>query len=177
MMLSEKIHNCRKKKGLSQDALAEKMGVSRQAVSKWETGESSPELGKMKALADVLGVTVDWLLSDEEAEPEVRKPSDSASDRLPVFLRHLVQKYGWVAGLILALWGLLPIAMGILMRVQVRRLILGNLSVWGSEATQTATQMLRHNPVYMISGVALTIGALAVLGGLLLAVWLWKKRK
>ena len=80
-MLSEKIHNCRKEKGLSQDALAEKMGVSRQAVSKWETGESSPELGKMKALADVLGVTVDWLLSDEEAEPEVRKQIGRASCR------------------------------------------------------------------------------------------------
>ena len=49
MSLSEKIYICRKKAGLSQDTLAQKLGVSRQAVSKWKTGESSPEIGKFKA--------------------------------------------------------------------------------------------------------------------------------
>ena len=51
MKLHEKIYYYRKKAGLSQDALAEKLGVSRQAISKWETAESVPETGKLAALA------------------------------------------------------------------------------------------------------------------------------
>ena len=51
MKLSEKICCCRKKCGYSQETLAQMLGVSRQAVSKWETGESEPETGKLKLLA------------------------------------------------------------------------------------------------------------------------------
>ena len=59
MNLSEKILYCRKKAGLSQEALAEKLGVSRQAISKWETGESVPELSKLVLLARAFDVTTD----------------------------------------------------------------------------------------------------------------------
>ena len=73
MKLSEKIYYCRKKAGLSQDTLAEKLEVSRQAVSKWENGEAVPETGKLPGLAKVFGVTIDWLLSEEEpVQEEVR---------------------------------------------------------------------------------------------------------
>ena len=57
MNLSEKILYCRKKAGLSQEALAEKLGVSRQAISKWETGESVPELSKLVLLARAVSYT------------------------------------------------------------------------------------------------------------------------
>ena len=70
MKLQEKILYCRKKAGLSQESLAERMGVSRQAVSKWETGEALPETGKLALLAKTFGVTTDWLLSEEEPEGE-----------------------------------------------------------------------------------------------------------
>ena len=66
MTFQEKILYCRRKAGLSQEALANKMGVSRQAVSKWETGEASPELSKLSSMAEIFNVTTDWLLSDEE---------------------------------------------------------------------------------------------------------------
>ena len=59
MKLHEKIFNQRRLKGLSQEELAEKIGVSRQAVSKWETGEALPEITKLKALADIFGVIDD----------------------------------------------------------------------------------------------------------------------
>ena len=49
-MLSENIHALRRKSGLSQERLAEKIGVSRQAISKWETGAATPELDKLRAL-------------------------------------------------------------------------------------------------------------------------------
>lgn len=66
MKLHEKIYTCRKKAGLSQEALAEKLGVSRQSVSKWETGESVPEISKLPILANIFNVTTDWLLSESD---------------------------------------------------------------------------------------------------------------
>ena len=68
MKLHEKIFNQRKLKGFSQEELAEKLGVSRQAVSKWETGEALPEITKLKGLAEVFGVTTDYLLNDNESD-------------------------------------------------------------------------------------------------------------
>lgn len=65
MNLSERITERRKQCGLSQEGLAQKLGVSRQAVSKWETGDAEPENGNLLLLAQTLGVSVDWLLSGE----------------------------------------------------------------------------------------------------------------
>lgn len=72
-MLHEKIIQCRRKCGLSQEALGEAVGVSRQAVSKWETGDAIPEVTKLVALADVFGVSVDYLVRDGEYPGEVGK--------------------------------------------------------------------------------------------------------
>lgn len=70
MDLSNKIYTCRKNAGLSQEALAEKIGVSRQAISKWETGEATPEVTKLLALSNTFNVSTDWLLSDETELPK-----------------------------------------------------------------------------------------------------------
>lgn len=70
MKLNEKILYCRKKAGLSQEGLAEELGVSRQAVSKWETGDAVPEIGKLVALAKTFSVTTDWLLSEDVPEEQ-----------------------------------------------------------------------------------------------------------
>lgn len=64
-MLSEKIYALRRKSGLSQEQLAEKIGVSRQAISKWEGGLSTPELEKLKALSDCFHVTIDELIGNQ----------------------------------------------------------------------------------------------------------------
>lgn len=72
-MLYEKIIQCRRKCGLSQEALGEAVGVSRQAVSKWETGDAIPEVTKLVALADVFGVSVDFLVRDGEYPGEIGK--------------------------------------------------------------------------------------------------------
>lgn len=68
-MLSEKIYTLRRKSGMSQEQLAERIGVSRQAVSKWETGVSTPELDKLKALSECFGVTIDELMGDKADLP------------------------------------------------------------------------------------------------------------
>ena len=66
MKLSEKIAGERKKLGWSQEELAERLGVSRQAVSKWESGQSVPDLTKILKLSEVFGVTTDYLLKETE---------------------------------------------------------------------------------------------------------------
>lgn len=125
MKLNEKIAQCRRRAGLSQEALAEKIGVSRQAISKWETGEASPEIGKLPLLAKTFGVTADWLLNEEEEasgpdadpasrqeEPPRRQYSDESPrsipawvDHLPGILGQLVKRWGWLVGVYVALGG------------------------------------------------------------------------
>ena len=67
MILSEKIYMLRKKKGWSQEELAERLGVSRQSVSKWESGASLPDLNRVLELSRIFQVTTDFLLKDEES--------------------------------------------------------------------------------------------------------------
>ena len=67
-MLSENIYALRRRSGLSQEQLAEKIGVSRQSVSKWESGQSTPELDKLAALCACFQVTMDQLTANEAAE-------------------------------------------------------------------------------------------------------------
>lgn len=66
MEFNEKLQELRKKKGLTQEALAELLFVSRTAVSKWESGRGYPSIDSLKALAKLFSVTVDELLSGDE---------------------------------------------------------------------------------------------------------------
>ena len=65
MTIGEKIYTLRTKSGMTQEQLAEKMGVSRQAISKWESDVSVPELNKLKALASLFHVTLDEMMGEE----------------------------------------------------------------------------------------------------------------
>ena len=70
MILADKIIRLRKKKGWSQEELADKMNVSRQAVSKWEAAQTTPDLEKILQLGNLFGVTTDYLLKDELVDEE-----------------------------------------------------------------------------------------------------------
>lgn len=74
----ERLLEYRKKNGLSQEELAEKIGVSRQAISKWERGESSPDTDNLIALSQLYGVTVDELLFGKKAEEKEKAPSSDS---------------------------------------------------------------------------------------------------
>lgn len=67
---SEKLLELRRKEGLSQEQLADRLGVTRQSVSKWESGAAVPELSKLVALSDLFSVSVDYLVKDRLEEPE-----------------------------------------------------------------------------------------------------------
>lgn len=71
MILAEKIMQLRKKNGWSQEELAEQMKVSRQSVSKWESGASIPDLNKILLLAQIFDVSTDYLLKDELGEEAI----------------------------------------------------------------------------------------------------------
>ena len=68
MMFADNLVDLRKYHAMSQEELAERIGVSRQTLSKYETGESLPDIEKCKALADVFGITVDDLISYEKTD-------------------------------------------------------------------------------------------------------------
>lgn len=66
MSLGEKIRDCRKKAGLSQEQLAEKLCVSRQAITKWEADRGMPDVGNLQNISKLFGISVDYLLDDGE---------------------------------------------------------------------------------------------------------------
>ena len=108
MTFGAKLQDLRKKAGMSQDTLAEKLNVSRQAVSRWERDETLPETEKVILLADLFGVTTDYLL-----RPQLEMPEPTRKERTSRFftehLGTLARILGWAA----VAWGVLDL-LGIL---------------------------------------------------------------
>lgn len=79
--LADRLVELRKENKLSQEALAEKLGLSRQAISKWERAEASPDTDNLIALADLYGLTLDQLLGNDEVktEPQPQQAKNSLS--------------------------------------------------------------------------------------------------
>lgn len=77
MNIGERIYNLRKEKGLSQEQLANKLDVSRQSISKWELGESNPELVNIVELAKVFDVSTDYLLQNKTNDDVLSDKSNS----------------------------------------------------------------------------------------------------
>ena len=98
MKLSEKILQSRKALGLSQEQLAERMGVSRQSVSKWETGQSDPELDKLISLSRLFGITTDELLGNPPEEPAT--DIDSMEKYVQANLLRRCFTIGWITALV-----------------------------------------------------------------------------
>ena len=75
MEFNNKLYELRKQKGFSQEELANRLNVSRQTISKWEVGESTPDMEKLVAISDLFGVSLDELVMDktpQKAEPSVQ---------------------------------------------------------------------------------------------------------
>ena len=85
MTIGEKIQRLRKARGLSQEALARMMYVTRQTISKWELGQSAPDLALIARLSDIFQVSADYLIKDDagtDTVPPASKPSRSSPARL-----------------------------------------------------------------------------------------------
>ncbi len=181
-MLSEKIQTCRKQAGLSQEQLAERLGVSRQAVSKWETGEATPELSKLAALCSVLNVSADWLLNDIGPEPPqeegAAKESSSGSpdrlEQLPGFIGRMVRKYGWLFGVYQAVMGTVLSLIGLILILFSRQILSG---FFRPPAGMEHDPILSSfNPAAAFGGGILVVGIPLLIGGVLIAVFLKRRQ-
>lgn len=106
MNLPEKLAFLRRAKGLCQQELADEMNVSRQAVSKWESGNVMPSLDNLIYLSKLYGVTIDSLIDDSqdlppEPVPAEPVPPDSPRMEPPAFT--FIKKYGWLTAFALTL--------------------------------------------------------------------------
>lgn len=89
MTIAERLYNLRKEKNISQEELANALDVSRQTISKWETGESTPDFNKICPLCDYFGITSDELLSGKQNIVEAKK-----EDKKAKFARNLAISVG-----------------------------------------------------------------------------------
>lgn len=194
MTLSEKILYCRKRCGLSQEALAEKIGVSRQAISKWETGEATPELSKLALLAKTFGVTADWLISDEEPpktaaqtppEQPYAAPAENWASSLPGAIGNLVRRYGWLAGIYIAAGGLGITIIGIIAKIAVSSMFksfgsFGGMGYYGDFSGFDGgfaglDSFASNNPVSILAAAMIIIGIIVTAAGAAIALYLKKK--
>ena len=109
MTFGEKLQGLRARAGLSQDALAELLDVSRQAVSKWERNEAMPEAEKVVRISRQFGVSTDYLLLEELEEPETPKapiPAAGPWDRVKRWYRNKGYLLAWA----LVAWGVWNLA-------------------------------------------------------------------
>lgn len=193
MTLPEKILYCRKRCGLSQEALAEKIGVSRQAISKWETGEASPELSKLALLAKTFGVTADWLISEDDPpesaaqgapreQPAAPAPSSSWVDSLPGAVKSLVRRYGWLAGVYIASGGAGVALIGIIARIVVGNMFkmmdgFSSMDPFGGVPGYSSPfgSFAENNPVSVLATIMIIIGTIILIAGIGLAIYLKDK--
>ena len=85
MNFSEKLQILRKSKGFTQEALAEKLNVSRQAVAKWESGQAYPDISNLIQISDLMAVTVDYLVRDQQCMMSVVPNETTDLDELITF--------------------------------------------------------------------------------------------
>ncbi|MEG0240061.1 helix-turn-helix domain-containing protein [Anaerorhabdus sp.] len=100
MKFNEKLLKLRKEKGYSQEELAQMLGVSRQAISKWEVSDSYPEIENVLEISKLFQVSTDYLLNDQQEEMNVLKEESEK------------KHYGFLLGVIISVIGLIFSAMG-----------------------------------------------------------------
>ncbi len=152
MTIGSRIAALRRERGYAQEYLAERLGVSRQAVSKWETDQTSPDTQNLIALAELLGTSVEYLA--------MGKREETASPAAPPYVLSLRK----VIGLILLSIGLLSLVLGMLLSA-VLLMLAAYLTVSGvlcltvrrhlGLAIGWATYLITLVPVSMMTGVSL----------------------
>jgi transcriptional regulator with XRE-family HTH domain len=108
MTLSEKLYNLRRKQGLSQEVVAEKLDCSRQAISKWENGTTTPDAKMLKKYSELFGVSIDYLIKEE-----IQESSSTNSVKKDIQNKKLISVLGFILSLIgclsLILFGVITI--------------------------------------------------------------------
>jgi len=158
MTLGEKLQLLRRSRGLSQEQLAAELDVSRQAISKWECGDSTPDLDKLRTICTYFGVTTDYLIWENEEDV----PTGGANTAEPMKrenVRETLRKNTDWAGYALAIIGA-----ALLLRLLVSIIVMLSLGGWDAFPAVLRT-CLPHILAY----------AVLIAGGIFLARWLKKR--
>lgn len=126
MNMADRIQHLRKSKGISQEELADKVGVSRQAVSKWESEQSAPDIEKVILLSDFFDVTTDYLLKG--IEPVSEKNTEKCDARVFSLVGTVLNFIGLVAAIMIWIEEQTPISVAaglILMAVGIMLFVMG----------------------------------------------------
>ena len=97
MKFNEKLTKLRKEAGLSQEELGNMLNVARQTISKWELGETTPEMDKLIKMSEVFNITLDELIKDEKSEQEMvntNASSNSNSQKLADIIIKILKGIG-----------------------------------------------------------------------------------
>ncbi|MDD7647343.1 MAG: helix-turn-helix domain-containing protein [Ruminococcus bromii] len=185
MTFAEKLQRLRKEKGMSQEQLAAALMVSRQAISKWETGESLPDAGKLVQLSRLFTVSVDVLLKEELALIREEKTEKDESERLrrEETPEPAAEKPKYTALLVL---GTVLSAVGAL-GFTVIWVLSTMIETWAASATTSADGVTTYTcgggysfagfvDFYRLEAVCVVLGVLLATG-ILLLVWRWYRRR
>lgn len=147
MTLSEKLYNLRRKQGLSQEGLAEKLDCSRQVISKWENGTTTPDAEMLEKYSELFGVSIDYLVKDNIDEPSSVNPTEKNSEN---------KKLLGILGLVVSLLGCVSL------------IVFGAITVFNSEAADK----IAGSSVIVIDGtfIAMLISVLFVVFGAVILI-------
>ncbi len=119
MTLSEKLYNLRRKQGLSQEGLAEKLNCSRQVISKWENGMTTPDAEMLQKYSELFGVSIDYLVKDDVEDSTSVQPTEKNGEN---------KKLLGILGIVISLLGCVSL------------IVFGAISVFGSDAADKIAQ-------------------------------------
>lgn len=151
--LSEKLYNLRRKQGLSQETLAEKLDCSRQVISKWENGTTSPDAGMLKKYSELFGVSIDYLLKEDiEIKEDIKEPTAAQ----PAVKIDGNKKLLAISGLVILLLGCVSL------------IVFGAVSVFSSETADK----IANSSVIVIDGtfIAMLVSVLFLVFGAIILI-------
>lgn len=153
MTLSEKLYSLRRKQGLSQEALAEKLDCSRQVISKWENGTTTPDAEMLQKYSELFGVSIDYLVKEDVEKPTSVQPTGKNDGN---------KKLLGILGLVLSLMGCVSL------------IVFGAISVLGSETADKIAQ----SSMIVIDGtfIAMVISVLFVVLGAVILIKIVKHK-
>ncbi|MCR3954939.1 MAG: helix-turn-helix domain-containing protein [Gudongella sp.] len=166
MKFGERLQGLRKEKGFSQEKVAEELKVSRQSVSKWERGESFPEMDKVIVLSKILGVSTDFLLKGED-EKEDSKDYDHHNGTVTAFgkISDLINRKGYIAGYIVAGYSALVLIFSRVFHFASKSMIMPPEG-FGVTFSELPAQL--KIPLYIANGISIA-AILGIIGGFWLA--------
>ncbi|MFL0246864.1 helix-turn-helix domain-containing protein [Candidatus Clostridium stratigraminis] len=172
MNFGEKLQCLRKTKNMSQEQFAAQLSVSRQAVSKWELGESLPDTDKILLISKILGVTTDYLLNKEIDNKVFEKAlTDNKSELTVNFVSKLIKKKGYLAGYIFSCYSALFFLMSRFAHFSFKK-ILTPPEGFDITISDLPTQM--KLPLYLTNTISI-IATITFAAGIIFAVYFKKK--